>query len=278
VALACLFAGTLPEIIKLIDIRSWSAAIRAIPLLRKLQKLFYQISAFFSVSILIACMVRYYQNPSALEIIMFQYLLFAQFMVDITLFYCHIQDLTINDNKVSRSTVSGKLLIYYLALSLATLGIGAAMDPPHRTTYYDFAKACHSQRDLPKVESWFEESGTVLPKWFGIGCAIGVALVIVGFILVAILAQVGIIRRFVNMLPAWLRREWFTIFALPFFAYYVLNLIFLTMRTNALWELVKEASGQQYSSSNKWGYGQITAILIWFPFFWTAVSGTISKL
>jgi len=42
-------------------------------------------------------------------------------------------------------------------------------------------------------------------------------------------------------------------------------------------KLVMQTSGAQPAGEEKWGYGQTTAILLWFPFFFSAIKEIISN-
>ncbi|KAN0098706.1 hypothetical protein V8E51_014369 [Hyaloscypha variabilis] len=265
VALVCQFAVLLPVLIWLFNIFSWKAAIQKTPLLRKLQKSVYEINAFFSVSLLVASIVRWRQIPSVMETVLISYVVWTQLLILTTMLFGQLCD-----NVLNKTNLTWHWQAYYLAISFAQLVTSCVIEIPSRGIYKDLATQCHSQYDFMNLSSYLptSEKGTTTLKWYIIGSAIGLVIGILTIAFAKIIARIC---------PAWLLKHGEITFDIS-----VLSLNLFSVIINAI--VVEEVRGKLIKLSGDrlpddgWSYGQTTAILLWLPFFWGAIKETITHL
>jgi hypothetical protein len=141
VALNCLFAAILPVAILLFSVFSWKAGIRTTTLLRKLRKSVYEINAFFSISLLVASIVRWRQAPPVMETVFISYMVWNQIHNTILMLYALVYDQVMN-----KATLTWDWNLYYAAIGLAHLIASCVIEVPNRATYKDLATQCKIQQ------------------------------------------------------------------------------------------------------------------------------------
>jgi hypothetical protein len=232
-------------------------------LLRKLQKSVYEINAFFSISLLVASIVRWRQVPSVMETVFISYVVWVQVLIISSMLFAQLSDYSMN-----RSNLSWDWNVYYLAIGIAQLVTSCVVEVPHRSVYKELATECHRQHQFINVSAYLpaSEKGTMTLKWYIIGAVGGLALGILSGALSKVLHRI---------IPEWLRKHGETIFLVSVLLLNVVSVIANTIVTEYVRGLLKKMTGDQLPD-NGWSYGQTTAILLWFPFFWTASKETIS--
>jgi hypothetical protein len=107
-------------------------------------------------------------------------------------------------------------------------------------------------------------------KWY----SGGIGAFVVCAIIIAILAKVAVLKMIWNMVPAWLKKHGLVGLEIAVLGFHIVGAIFDLAIVEDGREMIIKTMGNQKQTSN-WGYGQIMAILIWFPVLWTMLN-TIS--
>jgi hypothetical protein len=264
VALTCLFAYLLPVAIWLFNVFSWKAGIRATPLLRKLQKSVYEINSFFSISLLVASMVRWRQVPPVMETVFIFYMEWNQmsntfFMLNALLY----------DGIINKATLTWDWILYYAAIALAHLIASCVIGIPNRATYRDLATQCKIQQQLLDIADLITASEQVTTTLICIILVLGISLVLV------ILAGFSD-KTLMRFIPARIKKQGNGTFAIGLLLMEVFFAIFLAHLFAEIRGILKRLSGDQLPE-NGWGYGEVTAILLWVPVLWSFLKETMSK-
>ena len=256
-ALICLFAYFLPVAIWLFNIFSWKAGIRTTPLLRKLRKSVYEINAFFSISLLVASIVRWRQVPPVMETVFIFYMEWNQmnnmfFMLSALLY----------DQPINKATWDW--IVYYAAIALAHLIASFVIGIPNRATYRDLATQCKIQQQMLHIADLITASEQVQTILMCIILVLGILLVLV------------ILAGFFRKTPPKTKKQGNRTFAIGLFLIMVPMTIFLAHLFAEIRGILKKLSGGQLPE-NGWGYGEVTAILLWVPLLWSLLKETMSK-
>jgi len=267
VALICLLGVLVPGLVWLLNIycspRSHSAAPSTI-LLRKIQKLLLETNGFLAISFQVAAIFAYTKTPSVLEISFISNLMNFQLTIIIGILWAQFADNTIN-----KTYLGWPWTLYYFTLFGALLATTCAMKIQNKIVYENLAKECHKQHQFVDVSSSLND-GAGIAKWLGIGFAIGVGI---AFFFPLLILPWKLVR---NKIPEWLKKHGVNILFCFILWVYVADIIMSVVPTEQVRKLVKQTSGPQ-TSEEKWRYGQTTAILLWFPFFWSSIKETISR-
>ena len=271
-ALACLFGPLLPLLIWFIALSSRQTLVRSITLLRKLQHSVYEINAFFSISLVVAAIVRHHQNPSILEISFFSSLFLMESLVAISMIWAQFGD------SLLKLDSTGKLgwpwNLFYVAICVAILVTSAAIGLPDGTmsVYNQLAKECHNQHQFPDLSNYLSPSagGKSALKWLGVGMAVSIG----GSILFGVLG-IALARYLGKIIPQWVKKHGLNIFVTLLLLYYVSVIIVDAVKLNNVRRILEKMSGGVVQ--NDWGYGETTAILLWAPFVWATIKETVSE-
>lgn len=271
VALICVFAGLLPVVIWLFNVFSWKAGIRTTPLLRTLRKSVYEINAFFSISLSVASLVRWSQDPPVMETVFISYMVWNQISNTVFMLYGQLHDQLLN-----KAPLIWDWNLYYAAIGLAHLVASCVIVLPNRATYKDLATQCRIQQQFPDIAKLIpaSELGTSTLKCILIGLSISLGLVILARLF-------G--KALLNFIPVWNRRQGgrtfntFNTFNSGFLLISIVTIIALAQIFAEMRGALKKLSGDQLPE-NGWGYGEITAILLWVPLLWSLLKETVSKV
>ncbi|KAE9373303.1 hypothetical protein N431DRAFT_406712 [Stipitochalara longipes BDJ] len=265
VALVCQFAVLLPITIWLFNIFSWKVAIQRTPLLRKLQKSVYEINAFFSISLLVASIVRWRQVPSVMETVLLSYVVWTQLLILTTMLFGQLCDSVMN-----KTNLTWQWLVYYMAIGIAQLLTSCVIEVPNRGVYKDLATQCHSQYGFINLSTYLpaSEKGTTTLKWYIIGALIGLVIGILTGVFAKIIAKIC---------PAWLMKHGEITFDISVLLLNLISVVGNAVITEDVRGKLIKLSGDQLPDAG-WSYGQTTAILLWLPFFWGVVKETITHL
>jgi hypothetical protein len=264
VALICLFGALFPIVLWLFNSFSWKFAIRRTPLLRKLQKSVYEINAFFSISLLVASIVRWKQIPSVMETVLISYVVWTQLLIMTTMTFAQLCD-----NVMNKTNLTWEWQLYYIAIGISQLVTSCVIEVPNRGIYKDLATQCHAQHDFINLSTYLpaSEKGKTSLKWYIIGLFVGLAIGVLTGVFAKVLLRIT---------PAWIRKHGEVTFMI---AVLLLNLVSITGNSAVTADIrgtLKQLSGDQLPD-NGWSYGQMTAILLWAPFFWNIFKETLSK-
>jgi hypothetical protein len=248
----------------LFDLFSWKVAIRRTPLLRKLQRSVYEINAFFSISLLVASIVRWRQAPSVTETVLISYVVWTQLLILTTMLFGQLCD-----NVMNKANLAWYWQLYYLMICIAQLATSCVVEVPHPDIYQNLAKQCHHQYGFVNLSSLLpaSEKGLMTLKWDIIGALGGFALAIIGGACAKVLLK---------FTPAWLRKHGEITFLITILLLNIMSAVFNAVMIKSIRDVLRELSGDQLPD-NGWSYGQITAILLWAPFFWGIVKETFSQ-
>jgi len=264
VALTCQFAVLLPILIWLFNIFSWKVAIQRTPLLRKLQKSVYEINAFFSLSLLVASIVRWRQVPSVMETVLLSYVVWTQLLILTAMLFAQLCDSVMN-----KINLTWHWQVYYVAIAIAQLVTSCVIEVPNRGIYKDLAVQCHSQYDFMKLSNYLptSEKGTTTLKWYIIGSVMGLTLGILSIAFAKFIAK---------FCPAWLRKHGEITFDITVLSLNLFSVVLNAIVVEDVRDKLIKLSGYQLPDDG-WSYGQTTAILLWVPFFWGAIKEIICK-
>jgi hypothetical protein len=267
VALSSLFAYLLPVAIWLFNVFSWKAGIRTIPLLRKLRKSVYKINAFFSISLLVASLVRWRQVPPVMETVFIFHMEWNQ--MSNTFF---MQSALLYDQSLNKATLTWDWILYYAvyaALSLAHLIASCVIAIPNRATYRDLATQCQIQQQLLNIADLITASEQVKTTLKCIVLVLGIGLVLV------ILA--GFFdKTLMKFMPDRVKKHVNRPFAIGLLLTELSFAILLAPLFARIRGTLKKLSGDQLPE-NGWGYGEVTAILLWVPLLGSFLRETMSK-
>jgi hypothetical protein len=263
-ALVCIFGALLPIFIWLINLFPWKSAIRRSPLLRKLQNSFYETSAFFSISLLVASIVRWRQVPSTMETVLISHVVWIQLLIVSLLLFAQIADYVMN-----KSHLGWEWQVYYISIGAAQLATSCVVEVPNRNVYKDIAMQCHQQHQFVDISSYLptSEKGITALKWYIIGAVGGLVLGILSGAFKKVLFKIT---------PKWLQRHGQSTFFVLVLLLNLVSIVINIMAIEHVRDLLKKLSGDQLPDSG-WTYGQTTAILLWLPFFWASIKETISQ-
>jgi hypothetical protein len=153
---------------------------------------------------------------------------------------------------------------------------------PNRATYKDLATQCKIQQQFPDIADLIpaSEPGTTTLKCILIGLSkLKFYFLFFIFFVLAILARFfG--KALLNFIPAWIKRQG----GCTLVTFNTGLLLISIASTNVLAQIsaemrgaLKKLRGDQLPK-NDWGYGEITAILLWVPLLWSLLKETMSKL
>jgi hypothetical protein len=221
-ALTCLFGPLLPFLIWAAHLHSYRPIGSLSPLLRKLQTVLYDINVFFSVSLLLAAVIRYRQLPSILEIIFLSALVNMQTVALVTPILVQLYD-----NDIHNTPIRPLWAFFQICLIFVQFGTSYSISLPQSAfpTYFEMAKTCHNVHHIQDVSYYFSSEATAknTVKWYAIGFAIGIGYIFFLFLIVAFQLRFDtIIRRiWVKMTPKWLRKHGMR--GIPLLALFVLG-------------------------------------------------------
>ena len=263
VALVCLFGALFPIVIWLFNSLSCKVAIRRTPLLRKLQKSVYEINGFFSISLLVASIVRWRQVPSVMETVLISYVVWVQLLIFTTMLFAQLCD-----NAMNKASLGWEWQLYYLAIGIAQLATSCVIEVPNRKIYKDLATQCRTQHHFINLSTYLpaSEKGTMTLKWYGIGVSGGLLISVLGIVFGKFLLKIT---------PAWLRKHGEVTFFIIILLMNVSSIVVNAIVVGDVRNILKKLSGDQLPD-NGWGYGQTTAVLLWVPFFWSLLKETMS--
>lgn len=250
----CVFGVLVSILFLLFTSFSSKLGIREIAPFRKIQKRVHEINAFFSISILLAAIIRWREVPSLMETVMISYIVWFQFIICCTMLFMQLCD-----HMKNAAIMPWFYQPFYLTIIVAQLVASCVIDVPNEDVYKDLATQCHEQYNFIDLSRWLFGKGTFTLKWTLVGMVIG--LVFIG--LTAAFAGV-----LLKLVPAWIKKHGEVIFFVA-----VLSLDISSVVSNVV--LMMMARGDlkklsQYSlPQNDWGYGQTTALLLWAFVFWT---------
>jgi hypothetical protein len=259
VALICLIALLLPVAIWLFNVFSWKAGIRTTPLLRKLQKSVYEINSFFSISLLVASMVRWRQVPPVMETMFIFYMEWNQMSNTIFMLYALLYDRSIN-----KATLTWDWNLYYAAIGLAHLIATCLIGIPNRATYRDLATQCKIQQKMLNVADLITVSEQLKTALMCSILVLGISLVLVN------------LAGFFRKTPQKPKKQGNRTIAIGILLIMVAMPIHLAQLLAEIRGMLKKLSGDQLPE-NGWGYGEVIAILLWVPLLWSLLKETMSK-
>jgi hypothetical protein len=185
------------------------------------------------------------------------------------------------DNSMNETQAGGKWQLCYYALIFTKFVTSSFIKIPNQSAYKTLAKECHKQHQLIDAISSVSD-GELKLKETGIGFGIGV-----GFIVCIILGvtystyiPLVLVRQWKMMwrrIPSWLKNYAHIIIQFFVIGLYAGEIPMSFYRLEKVRKLALQTIEAQPTGAEKWGYGQTTAILIWFPFFFSAMKETISK-
>jgi hypothetical protein len=243
----------------------------SISLLRKLQSFSLKTSGFVIVSFLITAFTTSSQvsNLSILERTFISSLVDFQLWCILGLILCSNADHSLN-----KTRVSWELLMYYYILFFAQMATSSTSKIPDKDVYSLLAKECHKQHQFINVISSGVDGGDKL-KWMSVGGGIGIC-----FILFVIFGSAHVpavlatpFKIMWRNIPAWVKRHADIVSHFVMVLGYAGTIPLNLYRLNRIRNLVLQTS---QSVEESWGYGQTTAVLLWFPFLFYAVKETIS--
>jgi len=245
--------------------RSWHYLNERLPLLRKFRDKVWVINAFFSLSFLLAICIRYSKTLPVIEIAYLSSLINLELIITYALYFGKMVDVTANGQKQNPRDFLYMLIAAAQLIALCTISI------PDRSVYQEIAKQCYDQHNFVDISFYLNSAnGKEILKWYsvGIGAFLG------GAIIIAILAKVQVFKTVWNMVPAWFKKHGLAIVEMLFLGLYSAAAIGDLILAEYGRQTLIESMGDQERNGD-WGYGQTTAILIWFPVLWSALK-TIS--
>lgn len=277
VTLFSVFGILLPAIIWLLDKRSTAKVAPSTILLREIQTRLLDTSGFLMISIFVAAISTCSQAsaPSIMELTFLCSLVDLQLWYIIGMIFSQSADRSMNQAHAGRN-----LPHYYYALLFAQFATSSSIKIPHLSVYKDLAKECHKQHQFIDVISSVSD-GAELPKHVGIGFGITLCF----------LVALGLCATYITVVPPRLARLWETVWIrvpswLKNYAHIIGQFFVIGMyvgllplnlhRLEKVRKLAVQTSGAQPTGEERWGYGQTTAILLWLPFFFSAIKETIS--
>lgn len=278
VALFSGFGILLPGIIWLLNKRSTANFAPSTILLRKFQTLLFETSGFLMITIFVTAIFTCSQasNPSVTELTFISSLLGFQFWCIFSVLMSQSADKSINQVQVS-----GQLQLFYYVLFIAQLVTSTFIKIPNHSVYKALAKECHKQHQFIDVISSVID-GRETSKYVGIGLGGGVCfivLVVLGFTYITHIPP--LLARPCKMvwsrIPTWLKNYADINFNFLLIGLYAGDIPLQFYRLEKVRKFGLQMSGAQRAGEEQWGYGQTTAILLWLPFFFSAIKETISK-
>ncbi len=267
------FGVMFPGIIWLINNSSTAKVAPSTIVLRKIQTQMFKTSGFIMVSFLVAAISTYKNNqdPSIMELKLISTLVTSQ------LWYISIMICLGNADRIINKTESvNDLRLYYYALFIAHLETLDHIKIPYKSVCKTLAKECHNDYEFNAI-SWIMDGRRISRLATITFCASAGLLVILGL---GIVLAPGFLARLWKMwgkILSWLKRYSGIILYLFAIKLYVFIISANAYELAFVRSLVIETGGVQPAGEEKWGYGQTTAILLWFPFFFSAIKETISN-
>jgi hypothetical protein len=225
---------------------------------RKIQKRVYEVNALFSISLLVASIVRWRQVPSVMETVLISHIVWTQVVICSTVAFAQFCDYTLNKAKLSWGS-----LLLCMAIGAAELLTTCMIEVPSRDIYEDLAVQCYAQQQFIDLTGYLpaSENGKSAARWLLIGIAIGLI----------ILALAMIYGKFLlKYIPAWLKKHGEIIFCVTIALVDVTGILGISAITQGVRRVLKSLSGDQLPE-NGWGYSQTTALLVWTPVLWTTL-------
>ncbi|KAH7393575.1 hypothetical protein BKA64DRAFT_676526 [Cadophora sp. MPI-SDFR-AT-0126] len=265
VALSILFGPLLPFIIRIAKKRSFQPVLRQVALLEKLLLSVVQTSLFYSSSLFIAAVIRYCQSPSISDSIILRPLLKFQ-LATMSFLLCGL----VLEWRLKDFNIPFEWLLYSVIINLSQGFTCIALEkrfPPIREEnskyYQQLSKACH------KIG---EDTG----PYYGNNSYFYISVASSG--LTALLIALPGLWLIMYLIPkSWKRlpepvmrrihwkkiKLWLSGIVLFFLSYLLAGCV----------KLLVDVSGKV--RDKKWGYGQTTAVLLWAPLFFEAITETI---
>ncbi|KAH7321897.1 hypothetical protein BKA65DRAFT_513218 [Rhexocercosporidium sp. MPI-PUGE-AT-0058] len=271
VILAFLFGPLLPLFIRIAKKKSCQPILRRIPVLEKLLLSVVQTSLFYSSSLYIAAVVRYYQTPSISEFIILGPLLNLQ-LTTVTYLLCglalewRLKDFTI--------PLEWLLCSFAVALSegLASIALRLRFQPvpeKERPYYHSLAVACDKQVNVTRTAYYFTKdyrAGRSIEESVFLICLPAAWLIM--FLIPQNWKRLPepVIRR-----VHWKECKLVLSGVLVGFLSYTLA---FSIRSLLYFRHEAQHISQKDFQDTSWGYGQTTAVLIWAPFSYEAIKET----
>jgi len=261
VAVTCLIGILLPTLIWLLNLRTTGSTT---PLLKKYQTLIFETNGFLSITFLVGAIFHYSDSPSVLEACFLSSLVNTQLFITIGMIWSQWADTMMN-----KSNVGSPYILYHFAIFIAQLATLCTIKLKHKAQYVDMAKECHKQHQLIDLSTSVAQfsDGTTALKWIGIGLGIGFCAV---FLIHVLLSPWKKLR---SKIPSWVKEYGLILLYFLVMVVYVVAIVMGVIPTEKVRRLVRQTS---MIRSEKLGYGQTTAVLIWFPFFFACLKKTIS--
>jgi hypothetical protein len=199
-----------------------------------------------------------------METVLISYVVWTQLLILTTMLFGQL-----SDNVMNKANLTWHWQIYYFAICIAQLATSCVVEVPHPGIYQDLAKQCHSQYGFTNLSALLpaSEKGLMTLKWDIIGALGGLAIAIIGGAFAKVLLK---------FTPAWLRKHGGVTFLITILLLNITSAVANAVVTGSLRDTLRELSGDQLPD-NGWSYGQITAILLWAPFFWGIAKETFSQ-
>jgi hypothetical protein len=269
-----IFGVLFPVIVWLLNKRSTSKVAPSTILLRKIQTLVLETTAFLILSLFVTAVStsRQASNPSILELTFLSSLVDFQFWSILGFILTQSADKSMNETQVS-----GYMHLAYYGLFIAQLVTSSTIKIPQQNVYKTLAKECHKQHAFFSAMSTI--SGAESAKWAGIGLGGGVVLIIVIGLAVTYREHFpSFLARPFKMLwrivPTWLKTHG------DILSNFLIMGMYASLIPENFYKLQKLrtlALQTMPAGEEEWGYGQTTAILLWLPFVLSAIKETVSK-
>ncbi|KAF2794579.1 hypothetical protein K505DRAFT_360959 [Melanomma pulvis-pyrius CBS 109.77] len=265
VSMTCIFGPLLPIFIWLMRSRTSRRRILLEESFFALKKRIYRVNALYSISLLVAAIVRSKQAPPILEISFITRLIGQQIYIFIAMTFSQLYDSNLNGTKISILWI---LCHVCICIAQAIVSLTVKMPRSAISVCYDIALACHTKRHTIDISSMFKDGdiSKFKLKWLVIAMGIGLGIgLLIGFLTTCVNPIRNFLEKLGRRFPLWMQKNGWSMFWISILLVWVACLILGSVALFISRNDMKQLSSGQFND-NEWGYGQTTAVLLWTPF------------